>query len=190
MRLHYCICQIKTLLGAIVVQHRFACGMSAATVRVQCFMLVVIAAGSAPVLPTDGPTFEAWQAGSIRRSLQYLRDLRSSPSPMCDSDAGILRRAMNTAPMRTIELVHRHDKMYLIQTLTRLRVHLPAMHNSCSPNAKLSKADIVVFSGGTAWNNLAHTLSCEGIRCAYVLPVSDGESVRSSSMLQEPARET
>ena len=34
--------------------------------------------------------------------------------------------------------------------------------------------NIVVFSGGTAWNGLAHAMSLEGFYCAYVLPVSDG----------------
>ena len=35
--------------------------------------------------------------------------------------------------------------------------------------------ELVVFSGGTAWNSLAKALSCDAIRCAYILPVSDGE---------------
>jgi len=57
-------------------------------------------------------------------------------------------------------------------TLSKL-LHLRSSVVGTRPCDGIDAADIVVFSGGTAWNSIANVLSREGFRCAYILPVSD-----------------
>jgi len=49
------------------------------------------------------------------------------------------------------------------------------------------RAEVVVFSGGSAWNGVASMLSRDGFRCAYILPVTDdgGSTGRSGAFLED-----